>query len=76
MGTRLDMIFYGHSVEEGHRLAKFLLEEIRRLELLMSRYREDSPVWIVNKLAGKKSLSLNHELFEILQTCEEYHERT
>ena len=76
MGTRLDMIFYGHSVEEGHRLANFLLEEIRRLELLMSRYQEDSPVWMVNKLAGKKSLSLDHELFEILQTCEEYHERT
>ena len=76
MGTRLDMIFYGHSVDEGHRLAKFLLEEIRRLELLMSRYQEDSPVWMVNKLAGKKSLSLDHELFNILQTCEEYHERT
>jgi thiamine biosynthesis lipoprotein len=42
----------------------------------MSRYQEDSPVWMVNKLAGKKSLSLDHELFEILQTCEEYHERT
>ena len=76
MGTRLDMIFYGHSVEEGHRLAKLLLAEIGRLELLMSRYREDSPVWMVNKLAGKKSLSLDFELFEILQTCEEYQKRT
>lgn len=76
MGTRLDLIFYGNSVQEGHRLAEVLLQELRRLEILMSRYQEDSPVWMVNQLAGKKSLQVDDELFNILLTCMEFHEQT
>ncbi len=76
MGTRLDMIFNGNSVQEGHRLAEILLQELRRLELLMSRYQKDSPVWMVNQLAGKKSLQVDDELFNILLTCKKFHEQT
>ncbi len=76
MGTRLDMIFCGHSRQEGHRLAEVLLLELKRLEILMSRFQENSPVWMVNHLAGKKSLSLDEELFNIFLTCKEYHELT
>jgi len=76
MGTRLDMIFYGHPVKDGHRLTEIILQEIRRLEGLMSRYQEDSPVWMINKLAGKKPLVLNDELFNILLACEVFHDQT
>ena len=76
MGTRLDMVFSGNSAQEGHRLAEILLKELRRLELLMSRYQKGSPVWMVNHLAGKKSLQVDDELFNILLTCKEFHEQT
>lgn len=76
MGTRLDMILYGHVVQEGHRLAEIILLELRRLEILLSRYQENSPVWMINQLAGKKSLTLDDELFSILLTCKEFHEQT
>ena len=76
MGTRLDMIFYGNSMQEGHRFAEVLLQELRRLELLMSRYQKDSPVWMLNQLAGKKSLPVDDELFNILMTCKDFHEQT
>lgn len=76
MGTRLDMIFYGHPVHEGHSLAETILQELRRLEILMSRYQKNSPVWMINQLAGKKSLPLDDELFNILLTCNEFHEQT
>jgi thiamine biosynthesis lipoprotein ApbE len=76
MGTRLDMIFYGNSVQQGHRVAEVLFQEVRRLELLMSRYRKDSPVWMINQLAGTKSLQVDDELFVILLICREFHEQT
>jgi thiamine biosynthesis lipoprotein len=76
MGTRLDMIICGHSMQEGHRLTEILLLELRRLELLMSRFQKESPVWMVNHLAGKKSLPVDDELFNILLNCKEYHELT
>jgi thiamine biosynthesis lipoprotein len=76
MGTRLDMIFCGHSRQEGHRLAEVISQELKRLEIMMSRFQENSPVWMVNQLAGKKSLSLDEELFNIFLTCKEYHELT
>jgi thiamine biosynthesis lipoprotein len=43
---------------------------------MMSRYHQESPVWMANHLAGKKSLTLNDELFNILLTCWDYHEKT
>ncbi len=76
MGTRLDMIFCGHSMQEGHRIAEVLLQELRRLELLMSRFQKESPVWMVNHLAGKKSMGVDDELFNILMICKEFHEKT
>ena len=76
MGTRLDMIFHGYPVQTGHGLADIILQEIRRLELLMSRYRKDSPVWMINQLGFGKSLVLDDELFNILMVCKDFHERT
>jgi thiamine biosynthesis lipoprotein len=76
MGTRLDMIIHGHTMQEGHRLTDVLLQELRRLEGLMSRYQKGSPVWMINQLAGKKSLTVDDELFNILMTCKDFHEQT
>jgi thiamine biosynthesis lipoprotein len=76
MGTRLDMILHGHSEQEGHVVAEAVLKELSRLERMLSRYRKDSPVWMINHLAGKKSLRVDDELFNILLTCREFHEQT
>ena len=76
MGTRLDMIFHGHPVQRGHWVPEVLSQEVRRVELMMSRYQKESPVWMINQLAGKKSLQVDNELFNILLICREFHEQT
>ena len=76
MGTRLDMIFHGPEEPEGHRAAEAIYREMNRLEGMMSRFRKDSPVRMINQLAAKKSIFMEDELFEILLVCKEYHDRT
>jgi thiamine biosynthesis lipoprotein len=76
MGTRLDMVLHGISMQQGNRTAEALLNETRRLESLMNRYHKDSPVWRINHLAGSKTLRVEDELFELLLLCRVFHERT
>jgi thiamine biosynthesis lipoprotein len=76
MGTRLDMVFHGVGEKEGHRGAEALYQEMNRLERMMSRFRKDSPVWMINQLAAQKSIIIEDELLGMLLVCKEYHERT
>lgn len=73
MGTPCELQLYGNSKLATRRVAETVLEDIDRLEKLYSRYREDSLLSRINRVAARGGeISVDQEtarLLDYAQTC-------
>jgi len=76
MGTRMDLLFHGASESECKQAYNLIYKRVNELEDLLSRYREDSPLSMINRLASRQPVAPGTELYGILELCREYHTRT
>ena len=76
MGTLFEALLTGQDPEHLSAVATALWEEVDRVERLLSRFDVASQVSRVNRTAAHGPVLIDHELFGILQTCDEYRRQT
>jgi thiamine biosynthesis lipoprotein len=69
MGTRFNAILPGLDSEEGDRVFQLIKREISRIEGKLSRFRPDSDVSGMNRIAKSHQCELDDELFDIMKAC-------
>ena len=76
MGTRLDVILWGLKRPIAHSIYQDMLNEVNRLEGILSHFNKDSPVSRINTNAGRQAVEVSEELFAVLSECRKYWELT
>jgi FAD:protein FMN transferase len=78
MGTRFELFLTGqeHDREHLEAVAGDLLEEIRRLDCVLSRFDPRSEIARVNREAAVRPVRVDRELFELLEKCDEARQLT
>ncbi|HEX4130414.1 MAG TPA: FAD:protein FMN transferase [Pirellulales bacterium] len=76
MATRFEICLVGDEREHLDAVANAALEEIARIERLLSRFDPRSEVSRVNRHAAMEPVLVDVELFEILRCCLEWRNRT
>jgi FAD:protein FMN transferase len=72
MGTTYTIAVYGNDRFVLDATIEDAFEEVRRLDQVMSNYREDSEWSRLNQLAGKESVQVSPETFDLLVRCLDY----
>jgi thiamine biosynthesis lipoprotein len=67
MGCTYGIVWYG---DESAAVAA--LDEVDRIDRLMSHYRPDSPLSLVNREAAARPVAVDAELFDFLALCQSY----
>src|SRR5262245_8770815 len=72
MGTEVRISIYCDDEDEpaAARAAERAFEEIKRLEALMTTWKEDSEVSRINAAAGTKAIKVSDETLEVIQMAE------
>lgn len=74
MGTIFDITAIGGDEKLLEEAAKKAFGEVKRIDGLMSRYKDTSEVSLVNKNAGVAPVKVGHELIEVLQEAKKISE--
>jgi thiamine biosynthesis lipoprotein len=71
MGTFFKVEVFG---EEANlrRTVELVFNEARRIQQLLSRFQEDSPVYKINNLAHLRPYKIDAELFNLIEDCLEF----
>lgn len=73
MGTRMDIVLPFLNNEEGDEVYQSIRLEVKRLEKKLSRFDENGPVYRINKKAPDENISIDNELFDIIQHCNKFY---
>jgi FAD:protein FMN transferase len=74
MGTTFSVVVYGTDRYKMQTAVELGLEEVRRLDRLLSNYRPDSEWSRVNQQAADHPVKVSKESFELLSACLRYSE--
>src|SRR5436305_1118106 len=76
MATRFEVFLVG--VDEEHLMAvgEAALDEVSRVERLLSRFDPASETSRINREAGSRPVLVDREMFAILRDCRDWSERT
>jgi FAD:protein FMN transferase len=74
MGTTFTVVAYGQDRFRMQAAVEASLEEVRRLEEMMSNYRPDSEWSRMNREAASRPVPVSKELFDLLAACQRYSE--
>ena len=74
MGTTFTVVAYGEDRFKMQSAVESSLEEVRRLEEMMSNYRPDSEWSRMNRAAASRPVRVSKELFDVLAACIRYSE--
>ena len=69
MGTKFTIYLYAASEEQAEAAFEASFDEIERLDRTLSNYNPDSELSRINRLAGRKWVTTDPEVFSLLQTC-------
>jgi FAD:protein FMN transferase len=72
MGTRCAVEVWATDKAQGEAAIDAVLAELRRIDALMSTYKPDSEISLVNANAAKAPVPVSVELFDLLQTAQQY----
>jgi len=72
MGTFLSVEVFHSDEGKTREVIEMTFNEVRRIEKLLSRFREDSQVYKVNNLAHLKPQVIGEELFCLITDCLEF----
>lgn len=73
MGTRLDAVFTGIDKAHAEMLSTLIRNELEALENILSIYRPDSELSLLNKTAVDKDISVSTRLYDCLVSCMDYY---
>lgn len=76
LGTIVEITIAEESAPRARRAAETAFQRIKRIEDLMSIYREDSEVSSLNREAGKEAQKVSPELFALVKKSLQYSEIT
>jgi thiamine biosynthesis lipoprotein len=72
MGTVFTIYLYASTEEQADTLFGSVFEEIDRVDRTLSNYNPDSELSRINRLAGRGPLTIDPEVFSLLQICLDY----
>lgn len=76
MGTRFEVLLAGDDEEHLEAVAVAAVDEILRIESVLSRFDPRSEIARINRLAGIRPVRVDRELFAFLEKCEQARELT
>lgn len=76
MGTRMEVLLPFTDRERGAMLLRMMQNETERIEALLSVYRPDSEISMLNTMACKAPVPVCRETMQVLVTCKTYYEQT
>lgn len=76
MGTRLDAVFVNIDEKQADILASRIMNDLNKLENILSIYKPDSELSILNRTAFKKDTSVSPNLYEAVSLCLDYYKLT
>lgn len=76
MGTLLDITIWHSDVEEGKKILRRAVQEIHRLEEILSHYDPQSSLSLLNRQAGQGRAKIDPELFQLLAMATDFSIRT
>ena len=71
MGTEVSITVVAKTAEEGAAAIDAAMNEVRRLDAMMSLYKDDSELTRVNLAAGKAHVKVSPEVIEVAERAEE-----
>jgi len=72
MGTAFSVVVWDEDGGRAESAVAAALDEARRLDEMLSNYRQTSELSQVNRLAAKEPVRVTDELFQLLAACTEY----
>jgi thiamine biosynthesis lipoprotein len=72
MGTRIAVELWAEDAARGEALITRVMDEMRRVDELMSTYKPTSQVSLVNARAAQEPVTVDADLFGLLQTALDY----
>jgi thiamine biosynthesis lipoprotein len=75
MGTRFEVFLRGVDEQHLEAVAIAVLEEITRLDGVLSRFDPRSEIARINREAGETAVRVDRELFALLEACEQARQR-
>ena len=69
MGTLFEVLLRGEDAEHLAAVADAVLDEVERIERLLSRFDPRSEISRINRLAAKEDVQVDHEVTSLLKTC-------
>jgi thiamine biosynthesis lipoprotein len=76
MGTRLDMVFPGMEADACDAVTHDIKAELERIEDMLSIYRSDSEISLLNRHASAGCMTVSPELRDILNQVKDFHRDT
>jgi FAD:protein FMN transferase len=72
MACTYSIIAYGREGQEIKQIVREALDEVDRIDRLMSHYKKDSPLSEINREASKRPVRVEPELFDFISECLRY----
>jgi FAD:protein FMN transferase len=72
MACTYSITVYGREEREMKQIVNEALDEIDRIDRLMSHYKKDSPLSMINREASKGPVRVEPELFDFISECVKY----
>jgi thiamine biosynthesis lipoprotein len=76
MGTRCAVELWSEDRAKGEAAITSVFDDMKRIDRLMSTWKEDTEISLVNREAGKHPVKIQAELFRLLQDSVKYSELT
>ena len=76
MGTRCAVELWSDDAAKGEAGISSVFDDMKRIDHLMSTWKEDTEISLVNREAAKHPVKISEELFRLLQTSVKYSEIT
>ncbi len=76
MGTAISVELWAEDAAQGRALTRAVLDEMRRIDRLMSSYRPDSELSRINDNAADSPVSTSRELFSLIRRALDYSQIT
>ena len=69
MGSRFDITLVAENEEKANTHIQVTIQEIKRIEKLISSWDSNSQTSLINKSAGIRPVKVSKELFELIERC-------
>ena len=76
MGTRCAVELWSDDLAKGEAAITSVFDDMKRIDRLMSTWKENTEISLVNREAGKRPVKISEEFFRLLQQSVKYSELT